>query len=272
MLSKNDKDVSSLRYSRKRVGALTFLLLGVSSLLCSCSNPNMEDKQSDIDFSFVHLPAGLSGQSLVFSNHTEEQDAFLKAPDYRQYLIDHHIEGGGDISRPAPVHLDWKDVASSYTIWTSENDKFENPCIYRVNKSEINLYNFKLNTTYYIRLLYNDGDFEDNTLVVSSAPPRIMYIVGVSNFRDEGGYALEQGGHSKQGMLYRGWRPEGVSQKGMDVINDHHSIKNEIDLQSVLEVGEGGRTRLTKLDYQFCLGPFKPRKLSRLLSLCDRDG
>ncbi len=104
------------------------------------------------------------------------------------------------------------------------------------------MYNLKVNTTYYfnVSLDYNGTVFTSETYSkkVSDTALRNIYIDGVRNVRDIGGYKVDNG-VIKQGLLYRSAEYNGtfgsvVSDLGKEQLVNTLGIKSDIDLRRTL--------------------------------------
>ncbi len=240
---------SSKKYT---LATFSFFLLFSATSSCTSNTPISTQSSQEIT-SISQLPsAGFSSQTFVFNTHSDDQEAFLTSSDYQQWLINHEVHGQGSNDRPKPVSLTWNDVSDHYRITLSKNADYSNPIVYEVSRNKVDIHNLEINTPYHVKLEYGESGIEENMITVQCYAPRILYITGVNNFRDEGGYPLENGKFTKQGLIYRAARPNSISQKGMNVLYEELKLKTEIDLQTIGEVGEEGFTRLTKLNYQFC--------------------
>ena len=156
----------------------------------------------------------------IKSIHTSYQQDYLAEEDPTDYINEHYYDfnnpakvEGNITSIPVPtrvtfeVETDNGANATSYIVRYGESsDKLDSS--YTVNDKYADLYNLKMNTTYFyqVEAVYGKTGFksEINTFkTYSDTKLRNMYVPGVENFRDLGGYVLENGKHFKQGMLYR---------------------------------------------------------------------
>ena len=191
---------------------LLVLLLIISAFtLVSC------DKKIDSDF------------------HTALQEKYLagdatKASDFSM--------GGEELSRPDPIHLEWKGSNNTYVITIKEKDSGEE-LIYDSSETSLDVYNLKVNEEY---IWYVDGkeqgEFKTPEIL------RNLYIDGLTNCRDIGGYKID-GGYVKQGMLFRTSRLNEnytgevlITEKGIEQIKAL-GIKTELDLRKIDETESG---------------------------------
>ena len=147
-----------------------------------------------------------------------------------------------DLSAPEAVKIAWsittdKGSLSSYKVNVSENSDLSDSYIINTNTTEALFYNAKINTKYYYQV--SSGQFKSDIGMFSTdnKGPRNIYVDGVRNIRDLGGY-----GFMKQGMLYRGGSFESIDEKtkaltinitdlGRKTITDQLGIKTEVDLR-----------------------------------------
>ena len=156
----------------------------------------------------------------VISHHTAPQEEYLNSEDPMDYVDDNYLyfnnEAAGDkniTAKPAPLEISFKVTtdngakARSYSIRYGEKEDELDLCTTSTS-IPVKLYNLKINKQYYYRV---EANFKDKThksdiytfTTNNDIGLRNMYIEGVENFRDLGGYALENGKHFKQGMIYR---------------------------------------------------------------------
>ena len=71
--------------------------------------------------------------------------------------------------------------------------------------------------------------------------PRTIYIEGVSNTRDFGGYFTEDGAHRiRQGMVYRGGAVDSVTQENLQAALKEFGFKTDLDLRGGLTASPFG--------------------------------
>ena len=150
-----------------------------------------------------------------------------------------------DCSAPAPIRISWKAKADKgkidgYNVLISENEDFTNPFEFSSTKSYFDFYNAKLNTKYYCKVASCGFESEVMSFTTTNKGPRNIYVDGVRNVRDLGGY-----GYIKQGMLYRGGAFESmdedthkvtvnITKKGKDTVRNVLKIKTEVDVRKNL--------------------------------------
>ncbi|MBP5611013.1 MAG: tyrosine-protein phosphatase, partial [Clostridia bacterium] len=126
------------------------------------------------------------------------------------------------------------------------------------SKNECSFYNLFIGRTYYwtVSALDDEGDTSTSavaTFKTAAQAPRNLYVDSVTNVRDLGGWATEDGGRVRQGLLYRGARLNDnfktditVSSAGIKTLCTELGIKTEVDLRQTKEVNDrnesGGRT------------------------------
>ena len=182
---------------------------------------------------------------------------------YKSYLLEHPGEYDGitnfatgteELSRPVSVHFSWSatckyDIIDSYLLKISENNNMYGSLKYETKATQIDIFNLKINTTYYytVSAIINQkrATSDIKSFVTETNGPRNIYIDGVTNIRDIGGY-LTPDGYTKQGLLYRTGRFNKsdvsepiieVTQKGIDMAKNYLNIKSEIDLRLNNETG-----------------------------------
>lgn len=177
-----------------------------------------------------------------------------------QYADTAPYSGNLSVSKPLPIKISWDtNVEGPLTVrfvysegpLASIEESFE----YQTTTNSFDFYNAEFEKDYIVKiykgnqLLGTGGPFKET---LSVAGPRSLYVDGVENFRDIGGWGKfvndEYKPYMRQGMLYRSGRFNAdkedpinitISQDGIDEINNHLKIKTEIDLRrtSTNEVG-----------------------------------
>ncbi|MBO6280601.1 MAG: tyrosine-protein phosphatase [Bacilli bacterium] len=228
-----------MKYKNKLVRTLSLLVI----ILSSCNKEVIVPKEVSVIND--ELPSSLS-------IHTEEQKELLESED-PAYLIENNSASFGRMSnsKPLPVSLSWKEendidqAADEYVIKISESSDLSNPLIYKAKETTFDVYNLKINTQYYYSVSSNhSGHYfssEINDFIIEESAPRNLFIEGVENCRDLGGWNIGEGRTYKQGMIYRtaqfnygGGLNTFISEPtsyGKSVLVDELKIKTDIDLR-----------------------------------------
>lgn len=149
---------------------------------------------------------------------------------------------GTDYSAPKGIDISWsvktdKGSLSSYKVYVSEKEDLSDAIEIKTKKKSANFNNVKMNTTYYYKITSGRFESEVNSFTTTSKGPRNLYVDGVRNVRDLGGY-----GYIKQGFVYRGGAFESfpknsdvvvtnITNNGIKTIQNELKIKTEIDLR-----------------------------------------
>ena len=225
----------------KKIIVLTHLLL--VGVLCSCDKP--VPKEVKLELSDVSSPV---------SFHTEKQLEFINAEDPDALVDADSISyGRRSESFPKKVKVTWTETndinqeANGYQFLINEKGK-DLVNYHLPNVKEIELTNFKLDTTYEYEVVsvhgsrdnypFNSGKKE---FTVSDVAPRNLYIEGVENCRDLGGWDIGEGRVYKQGLIYRTAQfnyggglntyESAPTEAGLFELKENLKIRTEIDLR-----------------------------------------
>ncbi|MBQ7357437.1 MAG: tyrosine-protein phosphatase [Clostridia bacterium] len=170
----------------------------------------------------------------------------------------YHDAPNGDLYAPTHVTLEWAPVegASCYTISISTNKDMSNSANYTVSVTAGAIQNLYVNTTYYWQItaicedgLCADGDLKSAVYSFKTAmSPRTVYIDGVGNTRDAGGYTTITGATMKQGMIYRGGTLDNITAAGKNTMINDLGIKTDLDLRKPNE-GTAGTSSPIGVNY-----------------------
>ncbi len=128
-------------------------------------------------------------------------------------------------------------------VYISEDKDFNDFDKYSLGKNDtfLDINYLKVNTEYFYRLVFKFSNGATNSSEGSfftADTPRIISIEGVRNFRDIGGWILQDGRRIKQGMLYRGTELDGaiverfcISKEGASVLTSILGVRTEMDLR-----------------------------------------
>ncbi|MBO7375617.1 MAG: tyrosine-protein phosphatase [Clostridia bacterium] len=186
--------------------------------------------------------------------HTEGQAKYLAGP---YTAVSKYAEGAEELSHPAPIVLRWDldtestEIVRRFYVKVGMKPDLSDAVEYRCFDQFYNLYNVFLGATYYwnVTAFYNEGDeytSATSSFTVTSTPPRNMYVDGVSNVRDLGGWTTEDGGKVRQGLIYRCGRlnknkstTDQITYQGKKTMLDVMGVKSELDLR-LTENNESG--------------------------------
>ena len=184
--------------------------------------------------------------------HTVKQRNFLRLTD-KSGVSDIAV-GKEELSRPRPVTFYWTAAgagAVGYTVRVSESPDMSGSVEYYAAGDSLDVYNLKIATRYYWTVTASVGDKKVQSGVASfttvGEAPRNVYIDGVTNCRDLGGYMTADGKRLNQGLIYRTGRFNAsneseciaeVTQKGMRQALEELGLKTEIDLRKTAEASD----------------------------------
>ena len=172
----------------------------------------------------------------------DENDFYANVSYYDE--IRRYAGGVSELSIPAPVALTWSAVCdkriSSYEVSIYDKNDISNVQILSAEEPRLEIYNLKIATSYIwsVTAVTESGRTTSGEacFVTADEQPRGLYVDGVTNFRDVGGYKTEQGQRVKQGLLYRcaalnDLNNLNITSKGLDTLIWQLGIKTEIDLR-----------------------------------------
>lgn len=189
---------------------------------------------------------------------TDVQMAYLTREDVSETTP---YNGDLSVSAPNPIKLTWSGKNTVFNVNVYKNPDCEPGSYvttYRTGANSFDFYNDELNQPYYFfissltdpSLKTEVVKYEPEALTVPS--PRSLYVEGVENIRDLGGWGKIVDGvytpYMKQGMIYRSGRfnedkadpvKVTVTSDGLYELKHHLRIKTEIDLRrsSTNEIG-----------------------------------
>ena len=221
-------------------------LLLLSSCLFSC---NQQISSSETKYSNDYVLELTNIDDVDF--HTELQKNYLN-DDYLS--ISKYAKGDKEYSRPESTYFEWDPVAQNpnaediknYQLIISEDSNFSTYSSFTTVDTYYDVYNLKIATQYYWKVV---ATLNDGSKVVSNIDcfntmdngPRNLYVDGVTNVRDLGGWETENG-RVKQDMIFRSGRfnksssdtiDVEISFEGIDTIINTLNVKSEIDLRRV---------------------------------------
>ena len=238
----------------KKIIIILTSFIAFSLLSCSSSNKN-DDSEPEKEPTY---PTEVSFDLKIVastSGHTELQEAYSKVDNPDQFFVDNYSKdnlfGRKNLSKPDGVRVEHTitnngDVDGKYEVLTSELSDFSSYYSHPADKDGANLYNLIMGKTYYYKVKATYGSYEFNSDVqsftVTNSTIRNIYVDGVENVRDLGGYVTESGKTFKQGMIYRTAQfnynhddkqaiKSEPTERGLDVLINQLGIKTEIDVR-----------------------------------------
>jgi len=170
--------------------------------------------------------------------HTAVQRVFLNGPldDINLY-----VRGAEELSRPQDVTFTWDEKYQECDVCLSENKGYTDSVVTHVTRNRVGFNNLKIGTTYYFYVdTEEDGIIYEDSFTTSSEIIRNMYISGVTNARDLGGYPIDGNRTLNQGVIYRTSKLNDdeeeevsvrISDKGISTMLNTMKVKTEIDLR-----------------------------------------
>ena len=252
----------------KSVGAVLLVLaLLLSSAAFASDSPSEESGEP----AYVYTVTPAEGEEVDF--HTDLQKAFLDDPYSEEdvigmpasiemngetYTIDGNpfdsadlatrVRTHEDYSKPDPITLTWEgEVSDWYYIEISPDENFEEDVrAFSTAETSVDVYNLYIGTRYFWRVAPSEELIDLGAVysfTTSAQGPRNLYIDGVTNVRDLGGYELEDGsGVIRQGLIIRGGRLN-LSNANDDKV----TFSEEPDYFEILITDEGIDTMLNEL-------------------------
>lgn len=181
-----------------------------------------------------------------YSLHTELQANYLKdgVSSFTKY-----VDGQTDNSKPAPYKVDLTDIASGAIVKTFEGDKEIDSYTYSNGDNSYDLYNLKIGTSYKTTITVNGEVIKSTEFKTENVAPRNLYVDGVTNCRDLGGWKIGKKNRVKQGLIYRTAKYNEdestdllISEAGISTMKSTLGVKTEIDLRKTSDNENGGLT------------------------------
>ena len=174
-----------------------------------------------------------SGKTVSLANEVVGELVTAYTPGRTSALSD-----GSDQYFGRDVRLRWAAVRNPapYTIRLSTSENMSDATLFETEKSELILSDLYVATEYFWTITAEvDGKMETSKpyRFTTAATPRSIHLEGISNTRDIGGYTVEGDKRVRQGMVYRGAAPDGITDAGKQVAAEIYNIKTELDLREL---------------------------------------
>lgn len=179
------------------------ILLVLSLLLVSCSQEGLSSQSSR---NTIHLPS--FGEPIQI--HSQLQQDYLDFYFDSTYdaLAHPEVDGSHELSHPDVLTLSWNDDEQhdSYSFLLSQDRLLSNARIIETQTKSISLTNLEIGKKYYYQVKSGDITSDLGEFTIAADGPRNLFIDGITNVRDIGGWKLADGKISRQGLLLRGGR------------------------------------------------------------------
>ena len=117
----------------------------------------------------------------------------------------------------------------------SENSDLSGGAVFATTNTSLDVYNLKIGTDYYwnVAAIYSNGICLSDTDKFSTegTAPRNLYISGVTNARDLGGWTIG-GKTTNQGVIFRASQIDHITINGKNTLLNELGIKTEIDIRA----------------------------------------
>lgn len=146
-----------------------------------------------------------------------------------------------NIYMPKDVVLSWKAKmgAGNYIVRIGTKEDLSDAKTYETTETSIAMKDLFAGTHYYyqVEAVLADKNITSEVFdFVTEDQPRTIYIEGVSNTRDIGGYKTEDGKYRvRQGMIYRGAAVDEITADGKKELLETYGIKTDLDLRGEKE-------------------------------------
>lgn len=182
--------------------------------------------------------------------HQEHQAAYLADNDYSKIGTYSAFAELEEFSKPIPITLSWKVTkAKKYIVNVSEKEDMSDAVSFEVKQKKLDFYNAKVNTKYYytVSAVYKSNTFtsEVASFTTKNTTLRNIFVDGVDNVRDLGGYKALDNKMVKQGMIYRSAQMNKdkvndmqilATDSGLKTLREQLKIKTDIDLRKNVEI------------------------------------
>lgn len=195
------------------------------------------------------------------SIHSELQEQYLNGS---LEAVASYADGTQELSRPAKITLSWSTeideayAAESgvsaegceYTLYFSKAEDFSDAVTYTTTDTTYQVTNLELSATYYWKVAAEIGgeryESETSSFTTERNGPRNLYVSGITNVRDLGGYTTLSGDTVRQGRIIRCGKLHNsdgsrkISAKGIAEMRDNLGVKSEIELRKASNNEYGG--------------------------------
>ncbi len=153
--------------------------------------------------------------------------------EYIENLCEKQLISEADISFPQAVIFTFEPQIDAEVLLTDTHGK---QITVTAKKGHAELYNLHIGEKYTWQVKAGFMSSEVFEFSTDPTPPRMLYVEGVSNVRDIGGFETTDGHKIKQGMVYRsteGDKNYSITEQGKKVFTTDLGIKTELDVRGI---------------------------------------
>jgi len=186
-----------------------------------------------------HLNRPKNGETV--SGFSKEQRSFLEKPaEIPIETMDwyHLRKSKDDFSKPEPIRFSYTPAVDGEIVLRQMDKK--GSCVREIllqaEMGEAAVYNLLLDTEYSWFVRTEEGESECSSFRTEDLPPRVLWVDGVSNIRDIGGYKTADGKRVRQGRVYR-TSELAISVPGGHCTDGSHPEITEAGKQTMADLG-----------------------------------
>jgi len=170
--------------------------------------------------------------------------------EYKVFDSENYVDATSSVKKdlyaPTGVMLEWscKQEAEEYTVSVSFSQDMTDAAEYTAEDTTLKLNDLFVATDYFwqVEAQTAEGAIQSDVFRFTTAQtPRTIFVEGVSNTRDIGGYTAADGKRVKQGIVYRGGKLDDITSGGKAQLLNGYGIRTDLDLR-----GDDGKNILAE--------------------------
>ena len=234
----------------KKIISILLSIIFIVAIFTSCG---VGDNKKNLVATNNDIITNLYPVDCEVSIHTDKQSKYLES-DYDKLPLG--VKGKKEQSYPNAIVFEWDYIAekgeeTEYILAISESEDMSNPLLYATIEEYVEVYNLKIATKYYWTVTLGEKTSMVYEFTTDDIAPRNLYVDGITNVRDIGGWLTENGTRTKQGFVYRCARLNEsldngggviITDSGKKVMLEDLGIKTEIDVRRADKGETGGLT------------------------------
>lgn len=235
----------------KKIISILLSLLLVITMFSGCSSLQSQNEADTAINTCAEIIEAVYPVNTTVDIHTKKQADYLGKSSLSIPIT---VNGKKERSRPQAIEFEWiyngnADANTEYVLRISEAENMENSFSYSTHSESIAVYNLKIATKYYWTVSANGETSSIFEFTTNDIAPRNLYVDGITNVRDLGGWVTENGTRTKQGLIFRCGRLNEssaetpnieITESGIKTMRDELGIKTEIDVRKTNNGETGG--------------------------------